>query len=1371
MKTRYLLLMLGCMLCFVPGIAQPVMPSGFSSTTGTFQEITDGTAIVIPDSDKGTALTDKAFVSATESISEMTTTTGIPIGFDFLFNNTYMNRFVIDCYPQVILGKDNITIDPDRSAFLLTDNYEGKNNVIGIGVFSDLNAYDDTQIRYKLTGTAPNRVLIVQWKNLGISIDWGTNFEKIDAQIRLYETSNKAELIFRNWASSGTSNKWARVGIKGTGKDAHLRYSSSDDFTNTELNNNNQMGWKNTANIPDGLTYTFTAPAECVVPTAQPTALQLNPSSIGITGGFTATTSADHYLIVMTTTATLSQMPQNGVTYAKDDVLGNGTVISYTTETSFATPETLNGATTYYFHLFAANSYCSLGPKYNTSNPLTGSVKTKPEAPVSLTATDVSYNAITLSTQGNAAGNDVIILVTDKPLYSAYGDMTENGDFAVPSGTLNVGDELQITDEEGTRYGGKVLYKGPSKAGIKAEGLTDNTIWHFIAYSVVGEEYSSTFVRENTLTWGKVPFMVDFDDLPGDDIFGWVSDPAESFFNGVFRNNEGSTYRLCCYVGSASTAAPALNSVTTQYILLSETSNRLVVNLTFFVPGMWGSAGKPYNEWDVNDYFDVELSTDGTNFTQAYRINHENAPQFAYLEEYKNVYMKFPDEFLGKKVQMRFSWKVHTGCRLAIDNLRIEEVSACDYPIDITTVANSVVGSNANIKWTAQGQEEFWDIRYREVGVEEWTYINNVNVNPYLLTGLPTSSSAEVTVRARCSETETSPWSPVPYVFKTGLSLPYVQLFEGRTMPNGWNTATGTLATPTVFVPGNTEWNTYNGNLGHGYYTSDDWVLFPVFDFGDGSYNYRLKFELTVYPSSDDTEDVLYIVMSKDGGTTFNTSDVIGQIALSDPTINDMEAHTMSYLLSGATDYNRLAFYTGSNVQGSTVLISNLSITATCQPLAENGTVSNITEDAATVNWEGAADEWMVFYRKAGETTKNYQTQTANTVNLSDLDPATTYEVGITHSCGENDLAKALMVRFTTVAVAPCDLVENINVTTTVNSATISWTHTGIGFNVNYRRKGVETWSETKVTTATATVSNLTDNTEYEYRIQAICSEADGDISEWTDIATFKTLAVTCFPPTNIEITPTHNSAEVTWEGNAANYELNYRTGDGSWTVVETNNKSATLKELAAHTDYSLRIRSKCSQTDISAWSTVQTFKTLQIPDCVIPSNLDANDITINSAVLTWKGDNSNLSWNLRYRKSSATSWNNITELTAESYTVSDLEPNTLYIWTVRANCDEERQSSWAVQSEFATTEVSVSEPDNEPFSVFTSGQTINIINPDNILIDNVRIISLNGVVLNSRSINSTDGRITIPAPQEAGIYIIRVESEKTRKNYKVSVL
>ncbi|NHN25387.1 hypothetical protein FIA58_006840 [Flavobacterium jejuense] len=135
----------------------------------------------------------------------------------------------------------------------------------------------------------------------------------------------------------------------------------------------------------------------CATPTTQPTALSLSPTGTFISGSFTpASPAPNNYLVVYNTTG-ITPSPSNSSTYSVGGTIGAGNfVVSNNNSTSF-TITGLTNTTTYYVFVFSYNSFCTGGPRYNISSPLTGFTTTNTQnyCTPSVTAGLQSANYIT----------------------------------------------------------------------------------------------------------------------------------------------------------------------------------------------------------------------------------------------------------------------------------------------------------------------------------------------------------------------------------------------------------------------------------------------------------------------------------------------------------------------------------------------------------------------------------------------------------------------------------------------------------------------------------------------------------------------------------------------------------------------------------------------------------------------------------------------------------------------------------------------------------------------------------------------------------------------------------------------------------------
>ena len=157
-------------------------------------------------------------------------------------------------------------------------------------------------------------------------------------------------------------------------------------------------------------------------------------------------------------------------------------------------------------------------------------------------------------------------------------------------------------------------------------------------------------------------------------------------------------------------------------------------------------------------------------------------------------------------------------------------------------------------------------------------------------------------------------------------------------------------------------------------------------------------------------------------------------------------------------------------------------------------------------------------------------------------------------------------------------------------------------------------------------MTDLTPETHYIAQVRANCGTENG-VSNW--ITTTFTTDPTCLIPTNLAVVgnPTAHTVTLNWteNGDATTWDVevvgSYTT---TWTATEY---PYTVVGLEPDTEYSFRVRARCSDTDFSEWSTHVTAVT-DIA-CYAPTSLAVANITGFTANLSWVSDAN--SCDLRY--------------------------------------------------------------------------------------------------------------------------------------------
>lgn len=245
----------------------------------------------------------------------------------------------------------------------------------------------------------------------------------------------------------------------------------------------------------DNVTWTGNSGIACVTPTAQPSSLIFGTiTNTSIAGSFTAASpTADEYLVVASTNASLGATPDDGVDYSEGDILGNGFIVQMSNVLSF-TANSLNTGTTYYFFIFAVNSSCSGGVKYLTTAPLTGnSATTAP--PVCVAPTGPATTLVL-----TPAGNSINGSFTAAPGADGYLVVLSS------SAVLGATPTNSMSYTVGNTFGSGTVIKFGAGTTFSAIGLTNNTTYYCYVFAVSnfnctgGPLYQTTALTGNTAT-------------------------------------------------------------------------------------------------------------------------------------------------------------------------------------------------------------------------------------------------------------------------------------------------------------------------------------------------------------------------------------------------------------------------------------------------------------------------------------------------------------------------------------------------------------------------------------------------------------------------------------------------------------------------------------------------------------------------------------------------------------------------------------------------------------------------------------------------------------------------------------------------------
>ena len=194
--------------------------------------------------------------------------------------------------------------------------------------------------------------------------------------------------------------------------------------------------------------------------------------------------------------------------------------------------------------------------------------------------------------------------------------------------------------------------------------------------------------------------------------------------------------------------------------------------------------------------------------------------------------------------------------------------------------------------------------------------------------------------------------------------------------------------------------------------------------------------------------------------------------------------------------------------------------------------------------------------------------------------------------------------------------------------------------------------------------------------------------------------------------------------------------------------------------------------SNVTADHTIEVTFVADAVGCIAPNITYTTNITETSATFNWN-DTEAASYTVRYKKVGDTTYTVVTGITDVTYDVTGLEEATEYVWNVKAVCvADEAESSWSVAVTFVTEETidttDIPDVDMSAINVYSYGQDIYVTNESNEQIKDVQVYDMNGRLIHRGMAQNNPEVINVNAAN--GIYIVRVVTTTTVRNFKVSI-
>lgn len=651
----------------------------------------------------------------------------------------------------------------------------------------------------------------------------------------------------------------------------------------------------------------------------------------------------------------------------------------------------------------------------------------------------------------------------------------------------------------------------------------------------------------------------------------------------------------------------------------------------------------------------------------------------------------------------------------AIDNIVIDAYT-CAKPIQLTV--SGITATEASVTLTSASEEN-----------SEWQLMLDslllTTHNPVIpMTNLMPAHIYSISARTICGEGDTSLWTPT-LTFHTEClpisTIPQIWDFEhnntgGTTaypLPSCWN-RTGSNLYPYVY---NSPANAHSGNclLYSGGDPSNYIVTLPEIDTNIININ---NLQLSLYAKSSGLAGVtatkIELGLMSDPSLASSFTAIDSLITLSE-SYNDYILSLANAPAVGTYPALRLNATGDTNSNGSynyaLIYLDDLRLEKipVC-PKPAQLEASGINTTSATLSWMNGGDEsaWDIAYGTPGfnpDTASAMVTVTSNPYTLTGLTLHTTYEVYIRSNCSEENVSEWISAPITFTTTA-CDTSEQCDY------IFICGDGYGDGWNGAYLsiiQNGIIT------TTVEAIDHHLTETSTFDTLRIKLC-----DLLSTTFL----------------------------WTSGNVDAEISLRIIDPNGvTLYDSPNMSAVSSPSLLH------FTANCNDIEI----------------CPAPTQLGANDITTNSALVTWMAGSNENYWEMQYKLGSVNIWSYVIPITDSSqYLFTELIPNREYHVRVKAICDDINQSGFVTTS-FHTESVGIQEATLIPNINLTPNPAdhyIELTVNSNVEVKVAVIYNAFGQMIQTVQLTSNHARIDL-SNMVAGMYFVRVSGDNVTATKK----
>jgi hypothetical protein len=647
---------------------------------------------------------------------------------------------------------------------------------------------------------------------------------------------------------------------------------------------------------------------------------------------------------------------------------------------------------------------------------------------------------------------------------------------------------------------------------------------------------------------------------------------------------------------------------------------------------------------------------------------------------------------------------------ICIDDFKIDEYS-CPAPSNLETPV--ITSTSARLGWTENGSASSWQIEYGPKGFTPGNGTTvTTNSNPYILTGLSSSTDYDWYIRSSCG---TGSYSTRigPASFKTAYgahTFPLTENFESGF--SYFNNASGNSVDYAL------ESNLRHGGTycAHNAYTDNNTNIMAETGYLDLSSTVNPVLEFWHIAKTEKDYDKCYVQVSTDGGSTFVTLPASTYFGNASGYASNECFYETGYSIWGTGNETpgnswwkkeifELKNYKNSNVQIRFRFTSDGSVTRNgwyiddihiydyqcATPTAQNETDIDLLK--ATLNWtDNVADNWNLRVVTAGTDTagKPYAVTSSKTVNLDTLQMATSYDWYVRSVCYNGSHTGWTGKRTFQTENVP-NTVSSFPYTESFETGTGDW-HQFVSDGLDFTKQSGPT------PTANTGPSSAYDGSCYLFLESTNNFEKEASLVlrfDFTGITTpqfsFYYNMYGYYMGTLQVLATTDNGANWT--------ELWSKTGNRGNGWLQ---KTLYLTNYGGNNNVIIKIKGTTGyETSDMA---VDLVDVRESPACLPPEAQSESNYTTSSADLNWTENGTAATWDIEYGSEGFAQGQGTTVNTSSKpYALSGLAATTHYDWYLRADCGSSGKSAWTGPHTFYTSSPPVSTPYFESFDTETT--------------------------------------------------------------------